>query len=67
MKVAFVTDATIQKIFHGLRMTTLITSNKEMDESGLLKKIVNEKNGNDPDKQKNRLHGMLLATLGANL
>ena len=48
-------------------MTTLITSNKEMDESGLLKNIVNEKNENEPNKQKCRLHGMLLATLLAML
>ena len=38
-----------------------------MDESGLLKKIVNEKNENEPNKQKYRLHGMLLATLHATL
>ena len=75
--LASATDAAIQKKIFGSGMTTLIISNKEMDdimkivkslkESGLLIKGVNETIQNEAKEQKGGILSMLLGTLGASL
>ena len=71
------TDAAIHKKIFGSGITTLIISNKEMndimkivkslEESGLLIKDVSETIKNKAKEQKGGFLGMLLGTLGASL
>ena len=75
--VASATDAAIHKKMFGSGMTTLIISNKEMNDimdivkllekSGSLMKGVSKTNKNEAKEQKGGFLGMSLGTLGANL
>ena len=77
LTAASTTDAVIQKKLYGLPMTTLIISNKEMDnimkilisleESNLLIKGVSETIENEVKEQKGGFIGTLLHKLGARL
>ena len=74
---ASATDAVIHKKMFGFRNTTLIISNKEMndimkivkslEESGVLIKKVSETIKNEAKEQKGGFLGMLYGTLGASL
>ena len=74
---AAATDAAIQKKTFGSGMTTLTTSNEEMNyimkivkslkEAGLLMKRVNETIKSKVKKQRDGFLSMLLGTLGASL
>ena len=76
-EVASATDVAIQRKMFGSGMTTLIISNKEMndfikiikslEESGLLIKGVRETNKNEVKEQKGGFICMLLGTLGSSL
>ena len=77
LTAAAATDAAIHKKMFGPGVTTLIISNKEMndimkivkslEESGLLIKSISETIKNEVKIQKGRFLGMLLGTLGASL
>ena len=72
---ASITDAAIQKKIYGSGITSLITSNEEMEDimkivksiekSGLLIKGISETIRNEAKKQKSRFLRMLLGTLAA--
>ena len=72
---ASITDAAIQKKIYGSGITSLITSNEEMEDimkivksiekSGLLIKGISETIRNEAKKQKSRFLRMLLGTLSA--
>ena len=74
---ASATDAATQKKIYGSGTTTLIISNKEMEDvmkivtsfedSGLLIKVVSETIENEAKEQKGGFLSMLLGTLGASL
>ena len=77
LTAAAATDAAIHKKMFGSGVTTLIISNKEMndimkivkslEESGLLIKSISETIKNEVKIQKGGFLGMLLGTLGASL
>ena len=72
---ASIADAAIQKKIYGSGITSLITSNEEMEDimkivksiekSGLLIKGISETIRNEAKKQKSRFLRMLLGTLAA--
>ena len=72
---ASITDAATQKKIYGSGITSLITSNEEMEDimkivksiekSGLLIKGISETVRNEAKKQKSRFLRMLLGTLAA--
>ena len=72
---ASITDAATQKKIYGSGITSLITSNEEMEDimkivksiekSGLLIKGISETIRNEAKKQKSRFLRMLLGTLAA--
>ena len=72
---ASITDAAIQKKIYGSGITSLITSNEEMEDimkivksiekSGLLIKGISERIRNEAKKQKSRFLRMLRGTLAA--
>ena len=73
---ASATDAAIQNKIFGSGLTTLLTSNEDMDhiiivksleESGLLIKVVSETIKNKAKEQRGGFLGMLLGSLGASL
>ena len=77
MAAASATDAAIYMKMFRSGFTTLIISNKEMEDivkiaesledSGLLIKVVSETIKNEAKEQKGEFLGMLLGTLGASL